>query len=61
MFAYIWKDTLLPPALSSTAEGDSGLPPAQFSGDGGGYGGAQFAAGGTSYRDEPAGAPATVL
>ncbi len=60
-FCYLYRDTLLPPPMSSQNI-DNGLPPAQFGGDGG-YGGTQYAASGgaSAYRDEPAGAPATVL
>jgi len=62
VFSYLYKDTLLPPGLA--AQEDSGLPPAQFGG-GAGYGAdsTSFGAGGDApaYRDEPAGAPATVL
>jgi hypothetical protein len=56
-FSYLYKDTLLPPGLASQSEDGGGLPPAQFGGSAGGYGGTVD---GVAYRDEPTGS-ATVL
>ena len=66
-FTYAFKDTLLPPPMSSQ-DHEQGLPPAQagqFAADGaGGYGGSGYAGGASAaYADEgaPAGAPSSVL